>query len=56
MVEDNGAGELCPSCDWHDDCGDFPCSGEPGTRTPLCVLRADIPDLADPVAVEAWLS
>lgn len=40
MLEDDGAGHLCPVCDVHDDCEDFPCSGEDGTRTPLCALRS----------------
>lgn len=40
MIEDNGAGHLCPVCDTHpaSDCGDnFPCSGFDGKP---CVLNA----------------
>lgn len=36
MVEDHGAGHLCPVCDEHDDCDDFPCSGFDGDA---CVLN-----------------
>lgn len=42
MVEDNGAGHLCPACDEHpsSDCGSgFPCSGFDGKP---CVLNAPL--------------
>ncbi len=49
MVNDAGAGHLCPACDQHpiSDCGsDFPCSGEDlhlrdGSHRP-CVLNRPI--------------
>lgn len=40
MVADDGAGYLCPACDSHEDCTDFPCSGEQGLRAVIpCVLN-----------------
>jgi len=46
MVEDRGAGHLCPVCDDHPiwDCGTaFPCSGLPGLREiDPCVLNAHV--------------
>lgn len=29
MIKDRDAGHLCPVCDVHDDCSDFPCSADP---------------------------
>lgn len=39
MIEDDGAGHLCPACDVHGDCEDFPCSGYDGST---CVLNAPL--------------
>lgn len=47
MVDDYGAGHLCPVCDAHPSCGEFPCSGGYG---PPCVLNAPIGSVTPPGA------
>jgi hypothetical protein len=37
MSTDSDAGALCPRCDAHDDCADFPCTGDDEVT---CTLRA----------------
>lgn len=36
MADDHGSGSLCPVHDAHDDCTDYPCSGDDDGP---CVLR-----------------
>lgn len=47
MVDDHGAGHLCPVCDEHDDCDTAPCSGD--AELGPCALNKPLTPATPPI-------